>query len=57
MWQLPSTGQLSLPLLHKLKALSGITTEPSQSRKLVDRKGIIFYSVCVCVCVCVCVVF
>ena len=40
MWQLPSTGQLSLPLLHKLKALSGITSEPSASRKLADRKGI-----------------
>ena len=39
MWQLPSTGQLSLPLLHKLKALSGVTSEPSLSRKLADRKG------------------
>ena len=39
MWQLPSTGQLSLPLLHKLKGLSGITSEPSASRKLADRKG------------------
>lgn len=38
-WQVPSTGQLSLPLLHKLKALSGVTNEHSRSRRLVDRKG------------------
>ena len=42
MWQLPSTGQLSLPLLHKLKALSGVTSEYSQSRKLTERKGIMY---------------
>ena len=43
MWQLPSTGQLSLPLLHKLKALSGVTSEPSLSRKLADRKGMYMF--------------